>query len=213
MENSQLDAAIRKEMGVQGQEGTNSETVKEEAAEKAEPAAAQAESTEAPEDTPEQKEKPEEKRRSNVPKILRERNELRREVEELKAKLNSAPEASADAQEAQAPDLDSKIREILRAEREELATQSFFESNADAKANKKAVESLMDDYGLPASDALALYLAKNDPKALTKNATKATSSPSMPNFGNRKDRSIASMKTDDMESALRDSFKKGELSI
>lgn len=216
MENSQLDEAIRKEMGVPGKEGTSSET--EPATEKAETADARSEDTESGEkgDTPEAKEteKPEEKRRGNVPKILRERNELRRKVQELENKLNGQTEKSPDAGEAEERvDLDSKIREVLRAEREEQETRKFFESTPDAKAKKKAIESLMDDHGLDVSDAWALYLAKNDPKSLAKNATKAFSSPSMPNFGNRKDRSVSSMNVDDMESQLRNLAKKGELLI
>jgi len=215
MENSQLEAAIRKEMGAKGQEGTNSET--EATAEKEEAADAQPEAseTEVKEDTPESKEPEEskEKRRGNIPKILRERNELRRKVQELENKLKEAPEASADQSEAGNVDLDTKIREILQAQREQEATQKFFESNTDAKAKKKAIETLMDDHGLTVGDAWALYLAKNDPKALAKNSTKAYSSPSVPNFGNRKDKSVASMNVNDIESELRNLHKKGELSI
>ena len=216
MDNSQLDAAIRKEMGAKGQEGTNSET--EEVTETTEPADAQAEGadSEAEGDTQEAKDsaKPEEKRRGNVPKILRERNELRRKVQELENKLKASPEASQEASSDDEPaDLDSKIAAILEEREQKRATQQFFESNTDAKAKKKAIEALMDDHGLTVTDAWTLYQAKNDPKSLTKNSTKAYSSPSVPNFGNRKDKSVASMNTNDLESELRNLHKKGELSI
>jgi len=214
-DNSQLEAAIRKEFGAKGKEGTNSE--KEEASENAEPVDAQAQESESEQngDTQEAKEteKTEEKRRSGVPKILRERNELRRKVQELESKLNESPEANSAEEGEEKIDLDAKIKEILRAEREQQETQQFFESNTEAKAKKKAIEALMDDHGLTVTDAWSLYLAKNDPKSLVKNSTKAYSSPSVPNFGNRKDKSVASMSTDDLESELRNLHKKGELSI
>jgi len=215
MENSQLADAIRQGFGVKSQEGTNSETV--EAAEKAEPADAQAEEAGSDDkgDTPEAKEsaKPEEKRRGNVPKILRERNELRRKVQELENKLKEAPEASAEASEAEPADLDSKIAAIIEEREQKKATQQFFESNTDAKAKKKAVEALMDDHGLPVDDAWALYLAKNDPKALAKNSSKAYSSPSVPNFGNRKEKSLANMSLQELKSLANEMHQKGELSI
>lgn len=215
-DNSQLDAAIRKEMGAKGQEGTNSET--EEVAEKTEPVDAQDEEADSEQkgDTQEATEpaKTEEKRRGNIPKILRERNELRRKVQELETKLKTAPEASQEASsEGEPVDLDSKIAAILEEREQKRATQQFFESNTEAKAKKKAIESLMDDHGLTVTDAWTLYQAKNDPKSLTKNSTKAYSSPSVPNFGNRKDKSVASMSVNDLESELRNQFKRGELSI
>jgi hypothetical protein len=214
MENSQLDEAIRKEMGLSGKEGTNSET--EATAEKEEPADARAdepakEEKEASE--PAEAEGNKEKRRGNVPKILRERNELRRKVQDLENQLKERAETSSDEAPEQNVDLDSRIREIMQAEREAAATKEFFESNSDAKAQKKAIESLMDDHGLQVRDAWLLYQAKNDPKSLTKNQTKATSSPSVPNFGNRKDKTVASMKVDDIEAELRNQYKRGELSI
>jgi hypothetical protein len=35
----------------------------------------------------------------------------------------------------------------------------------------------------------------------------------VPNFGNRKDKTVASMKVDDIEAELRNQHKRGELSI
>lgn len=205
MDKSQLDAAIRKEMLGEGQEGKNSETE------------ASTETEETGDAQPEEKEEakaesePTEKRRSNVPKILRERNELRREVQELKKKLEGKSGSEDGSQDVS--DIDARIAAALEAKLEEKSAQSFFESNPEAAAKKKAVEAMMDDHGLSASDAWTLYLAKNDPKALAKNATKALSTPSVPNFGNRRDKSFEQMSSKDQKSMLKQMAGKGEISF
>jgi hypothetical protein len=220
MEISQLEALISNEKGTQGQEGTNSKT--EEVAEKTEPADAQAKEADSEQkgDTQEAKEsaKPEVKRNSGVPKLLQIKNAAVRRAEqaekrasELEEKL-SAYENGKPAEEGFV-DIDSRVREIMQAEREKQEVQQFFESNTEAKAKKKAIESLMDDHGFTVTDAWTFYQAKNDPKSLTKNSTKAYSSPSVPNFGSRKDRDAASASVEDLENQLKNLHKKGELSF
>lgn len=208
MDKSQLEASIRKEMMGQGEEGTNSET--EASTETEGSGDAQ---TESKEDSHEEAPKPEEKRRSNVPKILRERNELRKKVQELESKLQASNDTGSESQDFDGGDIDSKIEAALEARLAAKESQSFFESNPDAKAKKKAIEAIMDDHGLSASDAWTLYAAKNDPKLLMKNQSKALSTPSVPNFGNRRDKTFAQLSSSEQKAALKSMAGKGEISF
>lgn len=207
MDKSQLDAAIRKEMLGEDQEGTNSET--ETSTETEEPGDAQAKA-ESDDATAKKDEDNSEKRRSNVPKILRERNELRRKVEELNKKLS---ERTGSAEADELPDIDARIAAVVEDTIAARKTQEFFESNPDARAKRKAVEGIMDDHGLTVSDAWTLYLAKNDPKALAKNYTKALSTPSVPNFGNRRDKAFEQLSANDQKAHLKNLIGKGEITL
>ena len=101
------------------------------------------------------------KKQDSVMKLLKQRNEARAEVENLKAQVKNTAE------------LESRLKELeegIAAQELEKEAQKekadFYEKYPNAKGHEEGIEKLRADKDLSYSEAFQLYAAQNDPTLL-----------------------------------------------
>jgi hypothetical protein len=101
------------------------------------------------------------KKQDSVMKLLKQRNEARAEVENLKAQVKNTAE------------LESRLKELeegIAAQELEKEAQKektdFYEKYPNAKGHEEGIEKLREEKDLSYSEAFQLYAAQNDPTLL-----------------------------------------------
>ena len=129
---------------------------KEEAGQsKEEPKEASTENTsDTPKDTPT-------KKTDSVMKLLKQRNEARAEVEELRAKVQSAAELESRLKELEEGIAAQELEKEAQKEKED-----FYSKTPNAKWHEEGIEKIRAEKDLSYSEAFQLYAAQNDPTLL-----------------------------------------------
>ena len=100
-------------------------------------------------------------KQSSVVKLLKQRNEARAEVEELKAKIKDNAEL-----EARVKELEESIASQELAKEAQKEKDAFLEKYPMAKWHEEGIEKIMAEKDLSYSEAFQLYAAQNDPTLL-----------------------------------------------
>ena len=100
-------------------------------------------------------------KQSSVVKLLKQRNEARAEVEELKAKIKDNAEL-----EARVKELEESIASQELAKEAQKEKDAFLEKYPMAKWHEEGIEKIMTEKDLSYSEAFQLYAAQNDPTLL-----------------------------------------------
>ena len=100
-------------------------------------------------------------KQSSVVKLLKQRNEARAEVEELKAKIKDNAEL-----EARVKELEESIASQELAKEAQKEKDAFLEKYPMAKWHEEGIEKIMSEKDLSYSEAFQLYAAQNDPTLL-----------------------------------------------
>jgi len=111
-------------------------------------------STEKTSDTPTEKQ-------SSVMKLLKQRNEARAEIEELKAKVQNTAEL-----ESRIKELEEGIAAQELAKEAQKEKEAFYAQYPNAKWHEEGIEKLREQKDLSYSEAFQLYAAQNDPTLL-----------------------------------------------
>ena len=111
-------------------------------------------STEKTSDTPTEKQ-------SSVMKLLKQRNEARAEVEELRAKVQSAAELESRLKELEEGIAAQELEKEAQKEKED-----FYSKTPNAKWHEEGIEKIRAEKDLSYSEAFQLYAAQNDPTLL-----------------------------------------------
>ena len=111
-------------------------------------------STEKTSDTPTEKQ-------SSVMKLLKQRNEARAEIEELKAKVQNTAEL-----ESRIKELEEGIAAQELAKEAQKEKEAFYAQYPNAKWHEEGIEKLRGQKDLSYSEAFQLYAAQNDPTLL-----------------------------------------------
>jgi hypothetical protein len=100
-------------------------------------------------------------KKDSVMKLLKQRNEARAEVEELKTKIQNTAEL-----ENRLKELEESIasQELEKEAQKEKA--DFYEKYPNAKGHEEGIEKLKAEKDLSYSEAFQLYAAQNDPTLL-----------------------------------------------
>ena len=101
------------------------------------------------------------KKTDSVVKLLKQRNEARAEVEELKTKIQNAAEL-----EARVKELEESIASQELAKEAQKEKDAFFQQFPQAKWHEDWIEKIMNEKDLSYSEAFQLYAAQNDPTLL-----------------------------------------------
>lgn len=115
-------------------------------------------STEATSDTP--KDTPT-KKTDSVMKLLKQRNEARAEVEELRAKVQSAAELESRLKELEEGIAAQELEKEAQKEKDD-----FYSKTPNAKWHEEWIEKIRAEKDLSYSEAFQLYAAQNDPTLL-----------------------------------------------
>ncbi len=117
------------------------------------------------EETPVVEEKPQAdtttNKQSSVMKLLKQRNEARAELEQLKAQAVNAAELEARIKELEEGIASQELEREAQKERE-----AFYEKYPSAKWHEEGIEALRQSKDLSYSEAFQLYAAQNDPTLL-----------------------------------------------
>ena len=100
-------------------------------------------------------------KQSSVMKLLKQRNEARAEVEELKAKVQNASEL-----ESRIKELEEGIAAQELAKEAQKEKEAFYAQYPNAKWHEEGIEKLREQKDLSYSEAFQLYAAQNDPTLL-----------------------------------------------
>ena len=109
---------------------------------------------ETPKDTPT-------KKTDSVMKLLKQRNEARAEVEELRAKVQSAAELESRLKELEEGIAAQELEKEAQKEKED-----FYSKTPNAKWHEEWIEKIRAEKDLSYSEAFQLYAAQNDPTLL-----------------------------------------------
>ena len=109
---------------------------------------------ETPKDTPT-------KKTDSVMKLLKQRNEARAEVEELRAKVQSAAELESRLKELEEGIAAQELEKEAQKEKED-----FYSKTPNAKWHEEGIEKIRAEKDLSYSEAFQLYAAQNDPTLL-----------------------------------------------
>lgn len=164
----QEDAILRAEMA-QAESGTNDQDeTEEEETDEPEVNADEPEETETVDESESEEEEPKPKKhKSNVPKILSERNRYKKEAEEAKRRIQELEESgiSGDPEYLNAV-VDRKIAERLEV-------QDFFARNPEASAHRAELDALREENpNLSYDRAYKFFLAETNPQALLDEQTR-----------------------------------------
>lgn len=117
------------------------------------------------EETPVVEEKPQAdtttNKQSSVMKLLKQRNEARAELEQLKAQAVNAAELEARIKELEEGIASQELEREAQKEKE-----AFYEKYPSAKWHEEGIEALRQSKDLSYSEAFQLYAAQNDPTLL-----------------------------------------------
>lgn len=100
-------------------------------------------------------------KQSSVVKLLKQRNEARAEVEELKAKIKDNAEL-----EARVKELEESIASSELAKEEQKERDAFFQQYPNAVWHEQGIDKLRAEKDLTYAEAFQLYAAQNDPTLL-----------------------------------------------
>ena len=100
-------------------------------------------------------------KQSSVMKLLKQRNEARAELEQLKAQAVNAAELEARIKELEEGIASQELEREAQKERE-----AFYEKYPSAKWHEEGIEALRQSKDLSYSEAFQLYAAQNDPTLL-----------------------------------------------
>ena len=100
-------------------------------------------------------------KQSSVVKLLKQRNEARAEVEELKAKIKDNAEL-----EARVKELEESIASSELAKEEQKERDAFFQQYPNAVWHEQGIDKLRAEKDLSYAEAFQLYAAQNDPTLL-----------------------------------------------
>ena len=100
-------------------------------------------------------------KQSSVVKLLKQRNEARAEVEELKAKIKDNAEL-----EARVKELEESIASSELAKEEQKEREAFFQQYPNAVWHEQGIDKLRAEKDLSYAEAFQLYAAQNDPTLL-----------------------------------------------
>ena len=100
-------------------------------------------------------------KQSSVMKLLKQRNEARAEVEELKAKVQNASELESRIKELEEGIAAQELEKEAQKEKE-----AFYAQYPNAKWHEEGIEKLREQKDLSYSEAFQLYAAQNDPTLL-----------------------------------------------
>ena len=100
-------------------------------------------------------------KKDSVAKLLKQRNEARAEVEELRTKIQNTAELEAKVKELEESIASQVLEKEAQAEKE-----AFYEKYPNAKGHEEGIEKLKEEKDLSYSEAFQLYAAQNDPTLL-----------------------------------------------
>ena len=100
-------------------------------------------------------------KQSSVMKLLKQRNEARAEIEELKAKVQNTAEL-----ESRIKELEEGIAAQELAKEAQKEKEAFYAQYPNAKWHEEGIEKLREQKDLSYSEAFQLYAAQNDPTLL-----------------------------------------------
>ena len=100
-------------------------------------------------------------KQSSVVKLLKQRNEARAEVEELKSKIQNTAEL-----EARVKELEESIASQELAKEAQKEKDAFYQQYPNAVWHEEGIEKLKAEKDLTYSEAFQLYAAQNDPTLL-----------------------------------------------
>jgi len=100
-------------------------------------------------------------KKDSVAKLLKQRNEARAEVEELKSKIQNTAELEAKVKELE----ESIASQVLEKEAQE-EKEAFYNQYPNAKGHEEGIEKIRTEKDLSYSEAFQLYAAQNDPTLL-----------------------------------------------
>ena len=101
------------------------------------------------------------KKTDSVMKLLKQRNEARAEVEELRAKVQSAAELESRLKELEEGIAAQELEKEAQKEKED-----FYSKTPNAKWHEEWIEKIRAEKDLSYSEAFQLYAAQNDPTLL-----------------------------------------------
>ena len=101
------------------------------------------------------------KKTDSVMKLLKQRNEARAEVEELRAKVQSAAELESRLKELEEGIAAQELEKEAQKEKED-----FYSKTPNAKWHEEGIEKIRAEKDLSYSEAFQLYAAQNDPTLL-----------------------------------------------
>lgn len=156
------------------QEDSNSDSGTNESEEQAEEVTEEVETeeTETTEEESQEAEQAEEKpkKKSNVPKILAEKNEWKRKALEAKAEAEELRGKLWQDSDTDVSFFESKMKQMLAENNEKM---SFFTQHPDAYAIKEDLDTLIEENpNLSLDSAYKLYLAETNPQALLDEQTR-----------------------------------------
>lgn len=196
-----LVAEISGETETADSEGTSEETEEE--------TVETPETEDSAEQEQEEEQAEEKKPKSNVPKVLAERNALRKSVQELTDRLK---DLEARAGESRETDLEFiKVQSQVVAQ-EVIATEKFFAANQLAEDNREAIEELQKEYNLPLDKAFNLYLAEQKPEELAIMTRKEKkTAPTVSSTKLRVEKKPSELSSSELKNVLAELYKKGEV--
>ncbi len=206
-------AALR---GEDAAESTTSETEEETVAEEAEtPEDSQAEEesqdSEA-EEPDEDQPAPEKKGKSNVPKLLEQRNKARQEADFWKAKAKELSDAAGGFDETNVEFVHATAKQIAA---EMIADSKFYDANPEALEFKESIDAYKSKHSLGTESAYRLFLIEEKPEDFAvlarKKEAKKSAPPAVSNSKLRAEPKPADMSAKDLEKELRSMLAKGEL--
>ena len=100
-------------------------------------------------------------KKDSVAKLLKQRNEARAEVEELKSKIQNTADLEAKVKELE----ESIASQVLEKEAQE-EKEAFYNQYPNAKGHEEDIEKIRTEKDLSYSEAFQLYAAQNDPTLL-----------------------------------------------
>ena len=100
-------------------------------------------------------------KKDSVAKLLKQRNEARAEVEELKSKIQNTAELEAKVKELE----ESIASQVLEKEAQE-EKEAFYNQYPNAKGHEADIDKIRTEKDLSYSEAFQLYAAQNDPTLL-----------------------------------------------
>lgn len=203
LSDEELNEALKSELS-QTDEGINeSENVEDETEQES-----QDEETEtSKEETETEQEQPKPKAKSNVPKLLQERNEMRRRIQELESQVWTDKDIDLEY-------INMKAQQIAS---ETYYRNEFFKNTPWAYDVKDEIETLMQEHNLDIDRAYKLYLIEQDPEELKilnnkKNAKKFDVS-AYPNKQNRVEKPVAQMTSEELKKQLFADMKAGKVTF
>lgn len=150
---------------------------------------------------------PVKKESKGIKKLLSERNEMRKRIQELESMAWTSKEA----------DIEYINTVAVKAAMDMIQEQKFFEANPDAVEIEEDIKEIAKEHNLDLARAYKLYMLDADPEELrvqeAKKSAKKLSSPTLSNSKLRATPKAAELSADELAWRLKDMIKAGSFKI